>query len=229
MKTYKIGNKVKAIIRAYNAGNFAGATMQYDNEPYTIVSGVSATLSFSENDKLVKKAENQLLYFNHGTLSQVVLNDVLLSEKILKLIYKQNTEAPLCTTSENFISSDNKIYLTKTPIYQVFIYNNEGELEKAYGSYEESYIEVANNNSSYLVVYSFAGESSFFLNKPENFYCTVDLEIDGNQNDETTKMYIHLDKCGIKVDNFMRFDQTSNAVNLTLVTTDTSANYITVE
>lgn len=229
MKSYKIGNKVKAIIRAYSAGNFAGLTMQYDNEPYTIISGISATLSFTENDRLSKTGDNQLLHFNHGTLSEVSLKDVILNDKILKLIYKENEEAPLCTTSENFISSDNKIYLTKTPIYQVFIYNDEGELEKAYGQYDGNYIEVENNNSSYLIVYSFIGEKSFFLNKPENFYCTVDLEIDGNIDDETTKMYVHLDRCGIKVDNFMRFDQTSNAVDLTLVTTDSSTNYITVE
>jgi len=230
MKTYKIGNKVNAIIRAYSAGKFANTEMTYDNQPYTIISGVSAELTFKNNDKLSKIADKQVLTFNHDQLSQVTIKDVELNEKILNLIYQQNVDAPLCTKAENYTSSGTIIYLnTNKTIYQVFIYNDEGQLEAAYGSYDDNELEVEKEDSSYLIVYSYKGDKSFFLNKPENYYCTIDLEIEGNIDDETSNMYIHIDKCGVKVDNNMYFNQSANAIDLSLIVLDTGLDYITVE
>ena len=229
METYKIGNKVNAIIRAYSAGNFV-EEVQYDNQPYTIIKGVSVDLIFKAKDSMAKTQDRQLLTFNHDQLSQVNIKDVELNDKILKLIYDKNEEEPLCTKAENYTSSGNTIYLnTEGTIYQVFIYNDEGELEEAYDNYDESSIIVQKENSSYLIVYSYMGEKSFFLNKPKNFYCTVDLEIIGNINDETSNMFIHIDKCGIKVDHSMYFNQSANAVDLSLIVIDTGNDYITVE
>ena len=229
MKTYKIGNKVNAIIRAYNAGNFA-VEMEYDNQPYTIIKGVSVDLIFKSKNSLAKVQDKQLLTFNHDQLSQVNIKDVELNEKILDLIYKKNEAEPLCTKAENYTSSGNTIYLnTEGTIYQVFVYNDEGDLEVAYGSYSDSTITVEKENSSYLIVYSYRGNKSFFLSKPENFYCTVDLEIIGNIDDETSNMFIHIDKCGIQVDHSMYFNQSANAVDLLLIVIDTGNDYITVE
>jgi len=229
MKTYKIGNKVNAIIRAYSAGNFV-TEMTYDNEPYTIIKGVSVDLTFKSKDSLAKTQDKQLLTFNHDQLSQVNIKDVELNDKILNLIYNKNEDAPLCTKAENYTSSGNTIYLnTEGTIYQVFVYDDEGELESAYGSYEGSTLTVEKENSSYLIVYSYVGEKSFFLSKPQNFYCTVDLEVIGNIDDETSNMYIHIDKCGIKVDHSMYFNQSANAVDLSLIVLDTGNDYITVE
>ena len=229
MKTYKIGNKVNAIIRAYIAGNFA-VEMEYDNQPYTIIKGASVDLVFKSKDSMAKLQDKQLLTFNHDQLSQVNIKDVELNDKILDLIYKENKDAPLCTKAENYSSSGNTIYLNTTgTIYQVFIYNDEGELESAYGTYNDSTIQVEKENSSYLIVYSYKGEKSFFLSKPENFYCTVDLEIIGNVDDETSNMFVHIEKCGIKVDHNMYFNQSANAVDLSLIVLDTGSDYITVE
>ena len=37
MNSYKIGNKVTAIIRAYSSGNIGDYYIQYGNQPYTII------------------------------------------------------------------------------------------------------------------------------------------------------------------------------------------------
>lgn len=230
MKTYKIGNKVNVIIRAYSAGPFANINASYKNQPYTIVRGVKATLTFKSQDLTTRIEDKQLLTFNHNQLSQVDISDVELNDKILNLIYKTNTDYPLCTKAENYISENNIIYLNITkPIYQVFIYNEDGQLEGAYGECSSNSIQVERASSPYLVVYSYEGSNSFYLDKPENFYCTVDLEIEGNKDDETANMYIHIEKCGLKINNNLYFNQNSNAADLSFIVLDSDMNYITIE
>ena len=40
MKTYKIGNKVKCIIRSYSSGYIGETRMEYDNQPYTVLQDI---------------------------------------------------------------------------------------------------------------------------------------------------------------------------------------------
>ena len=42
METYKLGNKVNCIFRAYHSGKIGDETIQYDNQPYTIVNDIQA-------------------------------------------------------------------------------------------------------------------------------------------------------------------------------------------
>jgi len=227
MDTYKLGNKVKVIIRSFAAGKMGNTEMAYDNQPYTIIDGTSLNLSFDSLDKNARHLDFNVLNYNHDTLTQVDINDVALTEKILQLIYQEN-ETPLCTTSENYISDGNIIHLNNPgAMYQMFVYDNEGTLEKAFGEYTEDTLEVEKEDSSYLIVYSFIGETSFLLDKPNNFYCTLDAEIEGNINDTTSTMYLHCEKCGLKVDKSMTFQQRGNAVNLSFEVLK-GENYLTV-
>ena len=50
MNTYKLGNKITCIIRAYSSGKIGDMVMDYNNQPYTIVKSVNANLSFVDID-----------------------------------------------------------------------------------------------------------------------------------------------------------------------------------
>ena len=118
------------------------------------------------------------------------------------------------------------------PIYQVFIYDVDGNLEQAYGTWDANEPLVLNKaNSDYLIAYSYEKEFALSLTKNKNFYLTLDLEIIGNQDDATQHMWIHIDKCGLEIDNRLYFNQRSNAVDLTFkVIADKDAeNYITLK
>ena len=228
MDTYKIGNKVKLIIRCFSAGKMGDMDMEYDNQPYTIINGSSLNLSFDSVDKISGKGDLNLLTFNHDRLSRIDINEVPLTEKILKLVYQTN-DTPLCTVSENLVSDGHTLYLNvPDTIYQVFLYNDEGELEKAYGEYSDPTIEVEKADSSYIMVYSYLGEKSILLDKPNNFYCILDAEIEGNINENTSSMYLHCGKCGVKVNKDMIFRQNSNTVDLSFIVLDKN-NYLTIK
>lgn len=228
MDTYKIGNKVKLIIRSFSAGKMGDMDMEYENQPYTIVNGASLNLSFDSVDKTSNRGDINLLTFNHDRLTRIDISDVPLTEKILKLIYKNNGQ-PLCCTSENLVSDGNILYLNiPDTIYQVFLYDNEGNLEKAYGEYTESTMEVEKTDSSYMLIYSYMGEKSISLDKPNNFYCILDAQIEGNINDQTSKMFLHCGKCGVKVNKDMAFRQHSNTVDLSFIVLD-KENYLTIK
>lgn len=228
MDTYKIGNKVKLIIRSFSAGKMGDMDIEYENQPYTIVNGTSLNLSFDSVDKTSNKGDINLLTFNHDRLARIDISDVPLTEKILKLIYKDNDE-PLCCASENLMSDGNTLYLNiPDTIYQVFLYDDEGNLEKAYGEYTESTMEVAKADSSYMLIYSYMGEKSISLDKPNNFYCILDAQIEGNINDQTSEMFLHCGKCGVKVNKDMAFRQRSNTVDLSFIVLD-KENYLTIK
>ena len=86
MNTYKLGNKVTGIIRAYSSGKIGDMVMDYDNQPYTIIKSVTANLGFTDIDAIAKSSFTQLAY-NNSKLSQVQISDVTLNDKILNLIY----------------------------------------------------------------------------------------------------------------------------------------------
>lgn len=46
LKTYKIGNNVKAILRFYTAGKIGDVTAEYDNQPYTVLNNIEANFVF---------------------------------------------------------------------------------------------------------------------------------------------------------------------------------------
>lgn len=240
METYKIGNKVTAIIRAYSAGKIGDDVMTYDNQPYTLLHGVSADLRFTDVSKTAKDAVSTVLYHNMNVLDSITISNVELTNKIMNLIFPKS-ESKLAHVAENYDSDENGcIYLNHTgTLYQIFVYDSDGNLEQesclgVYNTESEDGAQplfVLKPNSNYLVIYSYEKEIAYNLNNYNNIYLTVDLQITGNADDERATMWIHLDKCGIHVDKDMYFSQNSNAADLIfeIISDGTTENYITVK
>ena len=231
MDTYKLGNKVTCIIRAYSSGKIGDMVIDYNNQPYTIVKSVNANLSFADVDVNIKSSFNQLAY-NNNKLSQIQINDVTLNDKILNLIFLKS-EAKLVSKIENQVADDNNlIYLTPiaNEVYQVFVYNSNGELDQAIGTHNtDEPIVVSEPNKDYLICYQYEALKGYSLDKPENMYFTLDLLVTGNKEDNTSNMNIHIEKCALKIDKNMYFNQHSNAVDLIFTVLDTGENYIALE
>ena len=231
MNTYKLGNKVTCIIRAYSSGKIGDVVMDYNNQPYKIVKSATANLGFKDIDTTAKSSFTQLAY-NNSKLSQVQISDVTLNDKILNLIFLKS-EVKLVSKVENQVADDNNlIYLTPiaNEVYQVFIYNSKGELDKAIGTHNtDEPIIVSKPNKDYLVCYQYEANKGYSLDKPENMYFTLDLLVTGNKEDNTSDMNIHVEKCALKIDKNMYFNQHSNAVDLIFTVLDTGENYIALE
>ena len=236
MSTYKIANKVKGIIRAQHSGPIGNQIATYVNEPFMRLDNIEAVLTFTSFDATPKVHDKNLLNFNHDTLTQVQLSGIPISDKILSLLYIPNTEAPLFHKQKYYESDvEGKIYLSisgsDTHIYQVFIYDEEGNLEASYGEFDTSEpLVVAKADQTYSIYYSVLGSKSYYLDKPDNLYITLDLELTGNTDDDTRDMCVHIEKASIKTDRNMYLNRnTSNTINITASVIYTGLDYITVE
>lgn len=236
MDIYKIGNKAKCIIRSYAAGQYGSVEMKYDNQPYTILKDVRVAINFQDTGSLTRGSvyNGNLIGYNTQLINDIKISNVLLTDKILNLIYSKN-EVKLCNLSENYESDENnQIFLNtnKNEVYQVFVYDDQGELEAAYGTSSIT-ITVKKPNSSYLICYSVNEDDnnilSFDLNKFNNYYVALDFEIENNVNDTTSVMWIHLDKCLLTVDKYMALSRETNTINLNckVINDNTTHNYIT--
>lgn len=238
MDQYKIGNKAKCIIRGYSAGQYGNDFLTYDNQPYTILKDVEVELHFNSKEVKANGGDSRLkIGYNVDFLQSITISNVLLTDKILSLIYSKN-ELKLCSTSENYISDENKTIFFNTSaeqIYQVFIYDKNGQLEQAIGTYQLAQngysIQVAQANASYLICYSFIGEYAVNLQRNNNIYLTLDFEIASNINDTTSTMWLHIDKCMMSVEKTLSFTDRNNRANLVcLVINDNNNNcYLTLK
>lgn len=228
MKTYKLGNKTKCIIRSFSAGRIGEQEMQYDNQPYTVLKDVEASLTFVDKNISSKSTFVDLSY-NIDSLQEINISNVELNDKILNLIFSKN-EDKLCSTMINCVAENNKIYITSPTdeIYQVFIYDVDGNLEQAYGILNNMEVEVK-RNEDYLVFFTYVGEKSFKINRSESLYLTLDLILEGNADDEINTSFIHINKCALKVNKNMYFNRSLNAVDLKFVIIDDNESYITLE
>lgn len=230
MKTYKLGNKIKCIIRSFAAGKIGDQEMIYGNQPYTVLKDVEASLVFSDKSVNGKSMFTDLSY-NIDTLQEVNISNVELNNKILNLIFSKN-EDKLCSTVTNCVAADNKIFITAptNEIYQVFIYDVDGNLEQAYGCLTKTEMEVnVQRNEDYLVFFSYIGEKSFKINRSDSLYLTLDLILEGNADDETNPSFIHINRCSLKVNKNMYFNRSLNAVDLKFIVIDDNESYITLE
>ena len=228
MKTYKLGNKTKCIIRSFSAGRIGEQEIKYDNQPYTVLKDVEASLTFVDKNISSKSTFVDLSY-NIDSLQEINISNVELNDKILNLIFSKN-EDKLCSTMINCVAENNKIYITSPTdeIYQVFIYDVDGNLEQAYGVLNNMEVEVQ-RNEDYLVFFTYVGEKSFKINRSESLYLTLDLILEGNANDEINTSFIHINKCALKVNKNMYFNRSLNAVDLKFVVIDDNESYITLE
>ena len=228
MKTYKLGNKIKCIIRSFSAGRIGEQEIKYDNQPYTVLKDVEASLTFVDKNISSKTTFVDLSY-NIDSLQEINISNVELNDKILNLIFSKN-EDKLCSTMINCVAENNKIYITSPTdeIYQVFIYDVDGNLEQAYGVLNNMEVAVQ-RNEDYLVFFTYVGEKSFKINRSESLYLTLDLILEGNADDEINTSFIHINKCALKVNKNMYFNRSLNAVDLKFVVIDDNESYITLE
>ena len=134
MEQYKLGNRVRVIIRAWSAGKIGDYTLTYQNEPFLILDDIEMRMGYRNKVSESSSAQDTLLSYNIDSVSEVEISDIPISDKILSLIYSKN-EIKLCNVVENCTSDeDKKIYLTspRSKIYQVFIFK-EGQMIQAYG------------------------------------------------------------------------------------------------
>ena len=134
MKTYKLGNKTKCIIRSFAAGKIGAQEMQYANQPYTVLKDVEASLTFTDRTGETKTSFVDLSH-SKDNLQEITISNVEINDKILNLIFSKNEDKP-CSTMENVLI-DHQTFQISTDtnkIYQVFIYNCDGELIAATGA-----------------------------------------------------------------------------------------------
>lgn len=172
METYKLGNKVNGIIRAFAPCDIGDYNLQYDNQPYTIIKSATANLRFKDLQRDGRIQEGRALAFSQSFVDSVQLSDIEVTEKILNLIFSKS-EPNLAHKIENIDSDDNnRIYLSlNETVYQVFVYDDEGRLDQAFGTFSgEQPIIVSKPNANYVVVYSYLSEYTLNLNSPNNLY-----------------------------------------------------------
>ena len=212
----------------FSAGKIGEQEMKYDNQPYTVLKDVEASLTFVDKNISSKTTFVDLSY-NIDSLQEINISNVELNDKILNLIFSKN-EDKLCSTMINCVAENNKIYITSPTdeIYQVFIYDVDGNLEQAYGVLNNMEV-VVQRNEDYLVFFTYVGEKSFKINRSESLYLTLDLILEGNADDEINTSFIHINKCALKVNKNMYFNRSLNAVDLKFVVIDDNESYITLE
>lgn len=245
MKTYKLGNKIKCIIRSCSSGKIGNQEMEYANQPYTILKNVEASLTFGEKNKNSHSIFTDLAY-SEDCIQEINISNVEINDKILNLIFSKNEDKP-CSIMENVntIYQQFQISTDVEKIYQVFVYNCDGELLAATGE-----INLPNGSSEYinfkdfdyyqptkhtgleedvLVFYTYEGSNSFKLSHESSQYLTLDLILEGNKDDELNKSYIHINKCELKVNKNMYFNRSLNAVDLKFIVINDDESYITLE
>ena len=188
METYKLGNKVKVILRAYSAGKIGNIEMKYPTQPYTILDAVEAQVNYNDKNSNARTTQ-KLIGYNIDYVESVQLRNVPLTDKILNLIYDTSDEI-FCSESKNYNSNnDGVVYLhLPTPvIYDVFIYNSKGELEDALEQVSDNKITVKEPNSNYLLIYRYPAQEGYSLNRSNNVLLNIDMEVLGNEDNSTTK------------------------------------------
>jgi hypothetical protein len=220
MEGYQIGNRVRCIVKAYSAAcNIGSYKITYDNEPYTVIDDCKATIYFNDISKDAS-GENRVLSYQNSSVNSIVLSDVKLNDKITNMSFMPNTDnSAIIFTSKDVVSdTDGNIYIDaeKDAIFQVFVYDNDGNLEETYETLNNgTSIKVNNNSSNYLLCYGYPTENTYKLSSNTNNYFALDLETISNVDDKTNKMCLHFSKCSLKVDRTLVFNKSSNTIDIT--------------
>ena len=237
MNVYKLGNKVKCIIRSFSSGKIGDVEMKYGNQPYTVLNDIEAQLSFQSKNRNANAIQPELNY-NLDYADTLRISNVKLTDRILNLIFTQFDFA-LCHVQENYTATNGKFYLpmNQPEIYQLFIYNEEGQLVKAEGRWDKNEIiipeDVRKESSNYLVFYSYPGKG-YALNRNQNIYLTLDLEVEGNKGDTQDNIdspytyFLHFEKCSLSVDKNLYFTGNVNTIDLNFKILHSDEDYITI-
>lgn len=232
MFTYKTGNKVNAIIRAYCAGKLGSMEMKYDNQPYTELTGIQAVINFADKTASATTDLASVRYYNASAINSVQLRNVPRTNKILRLIYN-DSPIKLASRSCNVnCEVADKLYLPTDPsgtLYQVFVYGVDGQLVAAFDQITRGIIEGTNNvafqvGHNYKVFYSYEVQQALSLDQRPapagnryNNYISLDLLSEGNINDSTYNYCVHVAKAAVSVNKNVYFRNDSiNTIDLNL-------------
>lgn len=229
---YKIGNKANGIVRSYCAGKVGNFTAEYGNQPLCCIKDVQVNIHFRSLKKETQGHQGvKELAYNRNQVDYVTITGIPLTTRILDLIFEQKSIS-LCNTNKDYTSNEEgKIYLDlpADTIYQVFIFDDEGKLEAAYGEYSDIELSVSKADSPYLIFYSYESDKGYIFNKPENSYVKLDLEFLGNKDDGTVPMFMHFDKCNISSTDYLSLNNNANTVDLQFTVINTKEDYISIQ
>lgn len=209
MSTYKIGNSITAVIRAYASTTIGNTEIEYDNQPYTIVTTDSATITFDDNSTVVSSRFNE---FHHTAqqVTEVKVSDTRLTDRIMNLLFPSE-EVELITKIEHhttYMVGDNEFYLTTTQpeVYQLFAYRPDQKMVYAAGTFDTSQSllirpydllddnqDLDTRSGDILVCYQESSTKTYNLKNRENCYFTLDLITTLTENNTTKQATIHLE------------------------------------
>lgn len=241
MKTYKLGNKINCIVRAYSKGKIGKFNIEFDNQPYTILKNVEASLTFNEKVRDPKSVFTDLAYTAEN-LQEITLSNVELNDKVLNMIFSEKKHGAV-SKHESLTMQEGLVYLNEFSngeIAQIFIYNIDGELLAATGSAEVQNGLVDCRNFEYykptrhkslteevIIFYSYEKDCFKFtrdIDQEENKYFILDLILEGNteenEEDTPTTSFIHIGKCAVRINKNMYFNRNLNAVDLKFIVVD---------
>ena len=245
MKTYKLGNKINCIVRAYSKGKIGKFNIEFDNQPYTILKNVEASLTFTEKARDSKSVFTDLAYTSEN-LQEITLSNVELNDKVLNMVFSEKKHGAV-SKHESLTMQEGLVYLKEFDngeIAQIFIYNIDGELLAAAGSAEVQnglvdcrnfeYYKPARHKSlteEIIIFYSYEKDCFKFtrdIDKEENKYFILDLILEGNteenEEDTPTTSFIHIGKCAVRINKNMYFNRNLNAVDLKFIVVDNTVN-----
>lgn len=233
MTTYKIGNQVDCVIRACNSTPIGEYKISYDHEPYTIIQGENGIISFSSNNTNFDSKERNGGYATEN-IDSFSLYNVILTDKILNLIYCKKEGFSITFHEKVTSGEDKKIFFSngfgkiKKLVFVYYSDNDAAELENAYSTVDDDYIEVEHENACYNIVYEVITDSIYSLDKRNNIYVSLDISTVSNENDNTSRTWLHIDKALVKVNKTLYFNNNANAVDLTflVINDNTTINYI---
>lgn len=254
MKTYKLGNKIKCIVRAYSKGKIGKFDIKFDNQPYTILKDVEASLTFTEKTRDSKSVFTDLAYTAEN-LQEITLSNVELNDKVLNMIFSPKEEIFRSDSDDSVLIKNHCFQLNSTlqvdNLYQVFVYNANGELLAATGKtdFSNNIINLETFDEYYrekhlgleeigLCCYSYISDNAFKFRREEdeedeegrkeNRYFILDLVLEGNteenEEDTPTTSFIHIGKCAVRINKNMYFNRSLNAIDLKFIIVDNVVN-----
>lgn len=235
MATHKIGNQIDCIIRAYSCEPIGQYEPTYDGEPYTIIKGENGIINFTSHN-VDMAGEDRNAGYSTEKINSFSIYNVTLTDKILNLIYSKNEGFSVSYYEKLLSSEDKKIYLTKGLGKQkkmVYVFYSDDEnaapvLESAYSTLDSDEITVEHEDAYYNVVYELITDNIYSLDKRQNIYVSLDILTTSNEDDNTNKTHIHIDKAVVQVNKSLYFNSNANAVDLTflVINDDNTINYI---
>lgn len=222
MKQIKIGNRIKnLIIRNASSMPLAEGDPEpiCDNQPYTILSDIDAEFEFEYLTSTQSTWHNVLHYSNYK-LSSILLKKVPLTDKIMNLLFKRQDNLTGSLIEDVISDYEGHIFLNKvssdSQVRNMFIFDANGNIEALENIYPEEVVLKPNTN--YKIIYELGNFTGWSFNKNNrNIYLNLDMETVSNNNDSTSKFFIHADKCSVEVEHSLHFTEELSYIDIKVI------------